>query len=93
MSWLEFRLRCTDTVGPAASNRTLSLNRARSIGAWFRKRGVRIPVMYEGFGEEALLVGTGDEVDEPKNRRAMYIISIDPPRTQNTPFEPKWQRL
>jgi outer membrane protein OmpA-like peptidoglycan-associated protein len=84
---------CTDTVGPAASNRTLSLNRARSIGAWFRKRGVRIPVMYEGFGEEALLVGTADEVDEPKNRRAMYIISIDPPRTQNTPFEPKWQRL
>ena len=84
---------CTDTVGPAASNRTLSLNRARSIGAWFRKRGVRIPVMYEGFGEEALLVGTGDEVDEPRNRRAMYIISIDAPRTQNTPFEPKWQHL
>ena len=83
----------TDTVGPNASNRTLSLNRARSIGTWFRKKGVRIPVRFEGFGEEALLVSTNDEQAEPKNRRAEYIIAIDDPSTRNVPFQPKWQRL
>ncbi|MDP1826214.1 MAG: OmpA family protein [Archangium sp.] len=83
----------TDTVGPTASNRTLSLNRARSIGTWFRKKGVRIPVRYEGFGEDALLVATNDEQEEAKNRRAEYIIAIDDPSTKNVPFQPKWQRL
>lgn len=83
----------TDTVGTNASNRTLSLNRARSIGAWFRKRGVRIPVLYEGFGEEALAVSTRDEQEEAKNRRAEYIIAIDDPTTRNVPFAPRWQRL
>lgn len=83
----------TDTVGPNASNRTLSLNRARSIGQWFRKKGVRIPVRYEGFGEEALFVATNDEQDEPKNRRAEYIIAIDDPTTKNVPFQPNWQKL
>lgn len=83
----------TDTVGPTAANRTLSFNRARSIGAWFRKRGLRIPVLVEGLGEEALLVGTPDEQDEPKNRRARYVIAIDDPPLRNAPFPPKWQRL
>ena len=83
----------TDTVGPTASNRTLSLNRARSIGQYFRKKGVRIAVMYEGFGEEALAISTPDEQDEPKNRRAEYIIAIDDPTTKNVPFQPRWQRL
>lgn len=83
----------TDTVGSNASNRTLSLNRARSIGAWFRKRGVRIAVFYEGFGEEALAISTRDEQDEPKNRRAEYIIAIDDPTAKNVPFQPRWQKL
>ena len=83
----------TDTVGPGPSNRALSLNRARSIGAWFRKRGVRIPVLVEGFGEDGLLVSTADETGEPKNRRALYTITIDDPEVRNIPFQPKWQRL
>lgn len=83
----------TDTVGANASNRTLSLNRAKAIGAYFRKKGVRIPIYFEGFGEEALLVSTKDETDEPKNRRAEYILAIDDPTTKNAPFAPKWQRL
>lgn len=83
----------TDTVGGSASNRALSLNRARAIGQWFRKNGVRIPVLYEGFGEEALLVATADEQGEPRNRRAEYIIAIDDPATKNVPFQPRWQRL
>lgn len=83
----------TDTVGSNASNRTLSLNRARAIGSYFRRKGVRIPILYEGFGEEALLVATTDEKDEPKNRRAEYIIAIDDPTTKNVPFAPRWQQL
>src|SRR6185503_7621425 len=56
----------TDTVGDAASNRTLSQQRARSIAGWFRKRGVKIPIKYAGFGEDMLAVQTADEVDEAK---------------------------
>ncbi|MFZ5471121.1 MAG: OmpA family protein [Myxococcota bacterium] len=83
----------TDSVGSTASNRTLSLNRARSIGAYLRKKGLRIPVLYEGFGEEALLVGTPDETDEQANRRAEYIIAVEAPHLKNPPFAPSWQRL
>lgn len=69
----------TDTVGPTDSNRTLSINRARAIAEWFRRRGLRIPVMFEGFGEEALKVQTADETDELGNRRVEYIVGIEPP--------------
>jgi outer membrane protein OmpA-like peptidoglycan-associated protein len=83
----------TDTVGPTGSNRTLSLNRARSIAAYFRKKGVTIPIRYEGFGEAALAVGTDDEVDDPRNRRAQYIIAIETPRLSNGRLPAKWQKL
>ena len=69
----------TDTVGPADSNRVLSLNRARVIAEWFRRHGLRIPVLFDGFGEEALKVATRDETDEPANRRVEYIVAIEPP--------------
>lgn len=83
----------TDTVGPNASNLKLSHDRARAIAQAFRKRGLRIPISVEGFGEEALLVNTPDETDEPKNRRAEYIISIEEPQTKGTSFKPRWERL
>ncbi|MDX2009259.1 MAG: OmpA family protein [Myxococcaceae bacterium] len=83
----------TDTRGPTASNRTLSLNRARAIAQYFRAKGVTIPIRYEGFGEEALAVATDDEVDEERNRRVQYIIAIDPPRLSNATFAPKWVKL
>jgi outer membrane protein OmpA-like peptidoglycan-associated protein len=70
----------TDTVGDNASNKTLSNNRARALGRWFRKRGVKIPIEYAGFGEDTLLVETPDETDQVKNRRAEYIVAVDPPR-------------
>lgn len=81
----------TDTQGGAESNRTLSLNRAKSIGAYWRRKGLNVPVFYEGFGEEALLVSTKDEADEPKNRRAEYILAIDEPVLTKAPFPPKWR--
>lgn len=83
----------TDTVGAEAANRTLSQNRARSIGAWFRKRGLRIPIFYEGFGEQALLVSTPDETPEERNRRAEYIVAVEDPSLPKMPFQPTWRKL
>jgi outer membrane protein OmpA-like peptidoglycan-associated protein len=70
----------TDTVGSAEDNRKLSLARAKSIAAWFRDRGLPLPLSYAGFGEDALKVKTGDNVDEPRNRRADYILGVEEPQ-------------
>lgn len=83
----------TDTVGGDASNLKLSHARARSIAGWFRKRGVRIPIAFEGFGETALAVRTADGVDEIRNRRADYILADDPPPVKTTGFRPAWKRI
>ncbi len=83
----------TDTVGKTDANRSLSLNRARAIGGYLRKRGLSIPIFYEGFGEQALSVQTPDETAEPGNRRADYTISIENPKLERPPFPPRWQKL
>jgi outer membrane protein OmpA-like peptidoglycan-associated protein len=82
----------TDTVGNPTHNFKLSQDRARAIAAWFRKRGVKIPISYEGFGETSLAVKTADNIDEVKNRRADYILSDGPPTLSNT-FKPSWKRI
>jgi outer membrane protein OmpA-like peptidoglycan-associated protein len=64
----------TDTVGPSDKNRTLSVQRARAIGAYFRKKGLAIPIAFAGFGEDVLKVKTADNVDERINRRADYVL-------------------
>lgn len=83
----------TDTVGDKVQNRELSRARARAIAAYFRKKGTRIPILYEGFGEEALSVATKDETPEEKNRFAEYILAIDEPVLKNAPFPPQWHKL
>lgn len=83
----------TDTVGPNDKNRALSLQRARSLAAAFRKRGLRLPIYYEGFGEEALRVGTPDDTAEESNRRAEYIIAVEHPRIQGSGRTPAWKKL
>ena len=83
----------TDTVGPTDANRTLSLNRARALAEYFRRRGLRIPIFYEGFGEQALAVATPDETDEVRNRRAEYIVAIEEPSISNTQYAAGWKRL
>ncbi|HSR98652.1 MAG TPA: OmpA family protein [Kofleriaceae bacterium] len=65
----------TDTVGPSARNQTLSLARARAIAAYFRSRGLALPIAFAGFGEAVLKVNTPDETDERRNRRADYVIA------------------
>jgi outer membrane protein OmpA-like peptidoglycan-associated protein len=82
----------TDSVGATAYNVQLSRARAQAIASWFKKRGLRIGIAYEGFGESALLVKTADEVDEPKNRRVDYILSIDEPVFKTSGFRPAWKR-
>ncbi|MBI2377661.1 MAG: OmpA family protein [Deltaproteobacteria bacterium] len=77
----------TDTVGDRGMNKNLSRDRARSIGRWFKKRGVRVPILFVGFGEERLYVDTPDETDEGRNRRAEYIVAIEPPSVGAT-FSP-----
>jgi outer membrane protein OmpA-like peptidoglycan-associated protein len=64
----------TDTVGPAARNRKLSLDRARAIGTYFRRHKLAIPIVVAGFGEDVLKVKTPDETDERANRRADYVL-------------------
>jgi outer membrane protein OmpA-like peptidoglycan-associated protein len=83
----------TDTVGDSDSNLRLSRQRAQAIARWFRQRGLRIPIGWEGFGEFALLVKTGDNVDEPRNRRVDYILSVDEPTFTTSGFRPSWNRL
>ena len=82
----------TDTVGSDASNFKLSQARAQAIAVWFKKRGLGVPIAYEGFGESSPAVRTADEVDEPKNRRVDYILSIDEPSFRTTGFRPSWKR-
>ena len=70
---------CTDTVGNAAHNQDLSRRRAHAIASWLRTHGFDKPIYYHGFGEGYLAVPTPDEVDEARNRRAVYLVGANPP--------------
>jgi outer membrane protein OmpA-like peptidoglycan-associated protein len=74
----------TDTVGSAASNRKLSLDRAHAIARYFRRKGLAIPIAVAGFGEHVLRVPTPDQTDEPANRRADYVLG---PADGSPPFK------
>jgi len=83
----------TDTVSDRAYNKQLSAQRARSICAWFRRNGLKIPLYYQGFGEDVLAVPTPDNTPEPKNRRALYILSSQTPGTSKQIPSNKWKKL
>jgi outer membrane protein OmpA-like peptidoglycan-associated protein len=80
-------------VGDKGANRTLSQQRARAIGAYFRKKGLSVPIYFQGFGEDALAVKTEDNVDEARNRRALYILSNFPPPVSYHLPRKAWKRL
>jgi len=82
----------TDSVGSARDNMKLSEARARSIATYFKKNRVEIPIFYAGFGEQAPLVQTPDQTDEPRNRRALYIVANFPPTGEGFP-NARWRRL
>lgn len=83
----------TDTVGSAAQNQKLSRERARAIGAWFKKKNLNIDVYVQGFGESALAVQTPDNTPEPRNRRAIYILGNAPPPTSGQIPKSNWRKL
>jgi outer membrane protein OmpA-like peptidoglycan-associated protein len=85
----------TDTVGSNAYNLQLSMRRAQSLARWFRQKGVRIPIAYEGFGETVLRVQTPDNTDEVRNRRADYIIADEAPpmNVAGGSFKPSWKKI
>lgn len=71
----------TDTVGGDGDNVTLSRGRAKAIATYFRQKGFRMPVYFVGYGERSPRVKTGDNVDEARNRRADYMLTLQPPPT------------
>jgi len=83
----------TDTVGSDEHNQKLSEDRARAIATYFRAHGVAVPIAYAGMGEKALLVNTPDETDEPRNRRAEYVLSVGEPAVAHATTAAVWHRL
>jgi outer membrane protein OmpA-like peptidoglycan-associated protein len=83
----------TDTVGATGSNQQLSERRARAIAEWFRGRGFSGDIHYQGFGEGALAVPTGDEVDEGANRRALYVLAAEAPAPSAEMPAQRWTTL
>lgn len=69
----------TDTVGNGAKNQTLSDHRAKSIAKYFHDQGFWSEIYYAGMGERGLRVETDDNVDEVRNRRALYLIAFQKP--------------
>lgn len=83
----------TDTVGGAAHNLKLSQDRARSIGRWFRAKGVAVPIAYEGLGKASVQVGTADQIAELQNRRVDYFLADGEPVLSVAGARPLWKRL
>lgn len=83
----------TDTVGRPDYNRGLSEARAKAIAAWFRSRGFRGEIRYQGFGEAGLAVATGDETPEARNRRALYILAAEQPPISAEIPRSEWKKL
>ncbi len=83
----------TDTVGDAGYNLRLSRQRAQAIARWFRQRGLTLPIGWQGFGETALLVKTADNVDEPRNRRVDYFLSVAEPTVKTSGARATWNAV
>ena len=67
----------TDTVGSEADNDALSLKRAEAVRKLLVAAGFELTddnCKIIGRGERGLAVRTGDNVDEPRNRRVVVVI-------------------
>jgi OmpA-OmpF porin, OOP family len=65
----------TDTVGPAEENRLLSERRANAVRDYLVERFsiASDRLVTEGLGESRLLVPTGDETPQQRNRRVQIL--------------------
>jgi outer membrane protein OmpA-like peptidoglycan-associated protein len=65
----------TDTIGAREYNYQLSLRRARRVADLLAKQGVDRNILdIESHGEDNLLIKTGDQVREPRNRRVEITV-------------------
>jgi outer membrane protein OmpA-like peptidoglycan-associated protein len=65
----------TDSTGTDAHNQGLSERRAASVASYLAGQGVPVSrLRQEGRGERELLVRTGDNVNESRNRRVDIVI-------------------
>ncbi len=65
----------TDTTGSDEHNLTLSEARAASVATYLSAQGVPSQrIRQEGRGEREPLIRTGDNVNEPRNRRVDIVI-------------------
>jgi outer membrane protein OmpA-like peptidoglycan-associated protein len=65
----------TDTTGDSGYNYQLSLVRARKVAGLLASQGIDPNILeIESHGEDNLLVKTGDEVREPRNRRVEITV-------------------
>jgi outer membrane protein OmpA-like peptidoglycan-associated protein len=65
----------TDTTGDRGYNYQLSLGRARKVADLLAAQGIDPNILeIESHGEDNLLVKTGDEVPEPRNRRVEVTV-------------------
>jgi outer membrane protein OmpA-like peptidoglycan-associated protein len=78
----------TDTVGDPSMNQKLSEERALSLARWFKAAGFPGDIYFCGYGEGDLAVKTGDNVDEPQNRRAEYLLAGGNPPGKGGGWEP-----
>jgi len=63
-----------DRSGEADYNLALSRQRAESVGAYLRQRGVTARFRIEPYGEERPLVETPDGQREVQNRRSEILV-------------------
>ncbi len=67
--------------------------RAQAIASYFKRKGIKIPIFYQGFGEDVLWVKTDDNVDESRNRRALYLLGNQRPPISDMIPRSEWKRL
>lgn len=65
----------TDTVGKGPDNDALSIRRAEEVAAMLVRAGLaKALIITAGRGEREPVVDTGDNVDEPRNRRVVVTV-------------------
>ena len=71
----------TDTQGAADVNERLALQRATAIAELLRQQGLSLAALVvESHGERNPLVPTGDNVEEPRNRRVEIFLREPAPQ-------------
>jgi hypothetical protein len=77
-------------TGSEEDSGQLVLHRARAVAQYFRKRGMRIPILYDGLRELSVQPRTAGEGPGPA---LQYILSVGDPALQDAQAQPSWRKL